>query len=1532
MPDMPIDHPDNDQLVAFGLGKLDSVEAEKIADHLDSCHDCSETIISMQDDTFVSLVRRAPSPDQQNNPTREPLEGYAPERAVDVTVDGSSGATGDPKDSTELPGELRDHPRYEILELIGRGGMGDVYKAQHRVMNRVVALKIIKPELVRNEAAVARFQREVQAAARLDHGRIVTAHDAEQAGNLHYLVMEFVEGVNLDEVIRDRGALPVAEACNYVQQAAEGLQHAHEHGMVHRDIKPHNLMLSPDGQVRILDFGLAGIATESVLNDADAPVAGEKGATSRHLTIAGSVMGTPDYIAPEQARDAHSADIRADIYSLGCTLYCLLAGEPPHKSDSVVEKLKAHAETEPEAIESIRVDVPEELAEVVRRMMSRNPRDRFQTPAEVADALARFVDKHRTDGGDSGTGLSQTGTTSPSNPLPITFALCFAGTLSILASVLAVVLFLAAEWITGIPFALLSWLKFGGLASLPLGATAIFLADRSERKNSHASAVKAGLLNLLPVNPFVVVLLPLTIWTLIRLRNPSTRVMYETCPSLDREEVRRRWPLVITTVACLLIAIYGGIAIYVQTDYGTVRILVEDPDAKVALRCDDGHRLIRLEDYDLTIGVRSGENTLRIVHGDLEFETDGFDVRRGEKVVVRVSRVEGYVEVRAGDVVIGRERLQSEASIVATDTERLQGVWIAENERWSGELFPLTIGIQRAVFDADKVTVVLPDGEIKEGIFELKTSENPKQIWIQEQGDTNEERGIYKFDGDRLTLRMYDGIDPPKDFDPSSGPTVKTLRKEGTNSPTADVAGQTAKRSDQRLIQGVWIAESGINDGKPIPVEQIGIQRAVFDGDRLSVEMPRGLKGEGHYQLVESASPKQIGIFVSGENKGARGIYKLEGDKLTLCTDLEPGGDLPKDFAAPAGSTFDLIVLRRDALSSEQPEGLDELRRFVGNHLKPVTAVDVSRNGRLILSTSYDRSVRVCDSESGKEICSFLKHGKSAETAEFSANSQLVASSGGDGSVWLWDARTGASVREFKGHTGMVRALAFSPDGDLLVTGSADYGPGYGTTNRDNTLRLWDVETGKEILRFEGVTQAINAAAFAPDGKTVAAGGEYKMVALWDVKSGKQISKFPSPNSHPISMAFSPDGRTIATGHAALVQLKGKQSFFDPENSVVCLWDVASRRLRRQLRGHTAPVNAVSFSSDGRLVVSACGGHHHDYSWYPAQNNSLRVWDRDSGEQLLVREFSFSIESLALFPDDNSIVVCGGDLAIGHGDDQPDIVLWSLPESVWPKTPADNERIQGKWKRIALTDNGEEQSIEDRAERFITFTGEQFTGPQQKQPKPGKFSLDVTASPKQIDLHFPSGPNSFIHIRGIYRLEGDRLTIFQATDWTASKRPTTFEPKPDDKRSLLIFERVRDWKELQGTWKAVALEASGQEAPESAFKDKCMVIRGDTMSRVGRLGEVEALLDFRDFRIDPTTSPKALDLSKTDDGEFAEFSQSIYEVDGDTLRVCFSQQSDAPRPKSFDTAGTRYFCFTLKREEPATDPLSSEAAGGDDVP
>lgn len=396
----PLVHPEKDRLFAFGLGKLEQSDATEIESHLKECPDCCETLLDLKDDTFVALVRESVDPSSpsraavsENGARESPNEPTV--KCADKSVSPIEDAflpSNEPESSVTVPRELADHPRYRIVELIGKGGMGVVYKAEHRLMNRIVALKVINQKLVRNIQAVERFRREVQAAARLSHPNIVTAHDAERAGNVHYLVTEYVDGTDLAEVIRQGGPLEIRKACEYVKQAAEGLQHAYEKRMVHRDIKPHNLIVTADGRIKILDFGLATLlAAVSEAAESNDSVAHDPSTSAPHLTTFGTMMGTPDFISPEQADDSRSVDIRSDIYSLGCTFYYLLTGRPPFDKGSATDKLKAHTGLEAEPIESVRTDIPLELAVVIRRMMAKNPGERFQTPAEIVQAMTPFA-------------------------------------------------------------------------------------------------------------------------------------------------------------------------------------------------------------------------------------------------------------------------------------------------------------------------------------------------------------------------------------------------------------------------------------------------------------------------------------------------------------------------------------------------------------------------------------------------------------------------------------------------------------------------------------------------------------------------------------------------------------------------------------------------------------------------------------------------------------------------------------------------------------------------------------------------------------------------------------------------------------------------------------------------------------------------------------------------------------------------------------------------------------------------------------
>jgi serine/threonine protein kinase len=275
---------------------------------------------------------------------------------------------------------------YVLVARLGSGGMGEVVKGKHRTNGRIVAIKLIRAERLGDPDSVRRFQREARAVLRLDHPHIVRAIETGQDGTTQYLVMEYIEGMDVSCLLARWGALPIASACEVIRQSALGLHHAHEAGLVHRDIKPSNLMLArpPENDrgafptVKILDLGLARMN----------PLSGQASST---LTEAGMVMGTPDYMAPEQIINARNADARSDLYSLGCTFYHLLTGRAPFGQDTVGLKLVRHQMSDPTPLVDLRPDIPLGVVRLVRRLMAKNPEERPTSAAEVADELARLL-------------------------------------------------------------------------------------------------------------------------------------------------------------------------------------------------------------------------------------------------------------------------------------------------------------------------------------------------------------------------------------------------------------------------------------------------------------------------------------------------------------------------------------------------------------------------------------------------------------------------------------------------------------------------------------------------------------------------------------------------------------------------------------------------------------------------------------------------------------------------------------------------------------------------------------------------------------------------------------------------------------------------------------------------------------------------------------------------------------------------------------------------------------------------------------
>lgn len=380
-------HPSRDELAGYVFGTLPEEQVESIGAHVEECATCEDTVRNLEatgDDVLAKL--RQP----------RPAEPFADEPSCGRTIE-LINAIGRESSLTRHEPDIGQVRVYKLLAKLGEGGMGAVYKALHTELDKVVALKVLPADRLQDRDAVDRFKREMKAVGKLEHPNIVRATDAGEDAGTHYLVMELIDGVDVAALVKQHGPLPIPAACEIIRQAALGLQYAHQHGLVHRDIKPSNIMLTGFSSkargtqrvgftteqlptVKILDLGLALLAGQHHERD--------------ELTTTGRIMGTVDYMAPEQGSDTHRVDIRADLYSLGATLYKLLTGRAPFEGpqyNSTMKKLTALATQMAQPVRELRPDIPEALAAIVHQLLAKSPNDRPPTPRIVAEQIAPFA-------------------------------------------------------------------------------------------------------------------------------------------------------------------------------------------------------------------------------------------------------------------------------------------------------------------------------------------------------------------------------------------------------------------------------------------------------------------------------------------------------------------------------------------------------------------------------------------------------------------------------------------------------------------------------------------------------------------------------------------------------------------------------------------------------------------------------------------------------------------------------------------------------------------------------------------------------------------------------------------------------------------------------------------------------------------------------------------------------------------------------------------------------------------------------------
>jgi len=490
---------------------------------------------------------------------------------------------------------------YVLMEKIGAGGMGQVFKARHRRMDRLVAVKLLPPAMTKDKAAIARFDREVKAAARLRHTNIVAADDADEANGIHFLVMECVDGSDLSALVKKNGPLPVDQAVDFILQAARGLEYAHSEGVIHRDIKPANLLLDKKGVVKILDMGLARID------------AGNDVAAQAELTGTGMVMGTVDYMAPEQALNTKTADARADIYSLGISLWYLLTGKCVYAGDSLMAKLLAHRDEPVPSLSAAVPSVPDSVDGVFRKMIAKQAKDRYQTMAEVI----RDLEATR-----SGSSMAVS-VTMPSevedNPL-FSFLSSFDADPSTSKTVARTRLVA----LTSAGAAADATLITGAVVQTTDPQTKTFAGSGEGRQGPKKSQTK---------------------------RKASPPSWWQ-----DRR-------VLIGGGAAALLILLSTIFLF-QTPNGTLRVEILDPEVEVKVQ---GTTVTLNQANTEPIFLKAGEKKLLVTRGDLSFETESFTLKKGTETTVKVDLVDEMLIASSGGKVLG-EKSVGRMSITASTT------------------------------------------------------------------------------------------------------------------------------------------------------------------------------------------------------------------------------------------------------------------------------------------------------------------------------------------------------------------------------------------------------------------------------------------------------------------------------------------------------------------------------------------------------------------------------------------------------------------------------------------------------------------------------------------------------------------------------------------------------------------------------------------------------------------------------------------------------------------------------------------------
>jgi WD40 repeat protein len=1127
-------------------------ELEALERALRQAQRCAETVaptVPRNQAATVTPLESKPLETDGDRPGIQEASTLPPTR--DVTIDLSRTSRDQPTlarpdgepDAPEpsSPTRVRYFGDYEIIRELARGGMGVVFQARQMSLNRLVALKMILAGQLANEADILRFRLEAEAAGNLDHPGIVPIFEVGQHEGQHYFSMGFVEGQSLSQRLVD-GPLPSRQAAGLILKVAEAIEYAHSLGVVHRDLKPGNILLDRSGNPRVTDFGLAK------------KIQGDSG-----LTASGQIMGTPSYMAPEQA-GGKPGDVgpAADVYALGSTLYCVVTGRPPFQAASAMDTVLQVVSDEPVPPRRLNPTVERDLETICLKCLEKEPARRYASAAALAADLRRYLD----------------GEPIVARPVtPIERAVKWARRRPAIAALSAATVLATILGVAGIAW---QWRKAEvnfALAEVQrtLAEKNATVAGLNERKAKESARTEAEARAEAQKHATVAIEKA----EALRRQDYISRVNLAYRECLDNN-VARALELLEGCPADLRGWEWSYVSRQCHLDLHTFRDSA--PCVNAVAFSPDGRRIASGS------GGFQGEAAGDLVVRDVATGGEVFAYRGLPGGVHAVafspdgrSLATGYGATLAMyDAATGRERYKKSTGSLTIDgvaftpdSQRIitgcggspgySKIWDAPTGNQLGDSLP-GYGGGFAYVD------ISPDGQQA-----AVGSSGRVDVW-----DLHTRKPIH-------TLRGHENFVYAVAFSPdgryiASGGWDRTVRlwDRATGAEIRRFPGH------EGFVRGVAFS----HDGQRIAscAEDKSVKLWSVDSDRELATF----HGHQHYVKCVAFSPDGHLIASGSLDQTMKVWFATPTPQLTFLAHREwvnsvafsPDGHQIASGGGRAATS---------ALQSWDPVTGEGIQRFAIEQAS-IDAVAFSADGRKLATSAWGGVVLLWDVASGS--LRFVLRGGTSGAYEpaniaFSPDGRHLALADDDGSVKIWDATNGRALQTLKGHTAEANGVAFSPDGRKLASGSGD-----------GTVKLWDTATWREIQTLKGHTLRVASVAFSPDGRLLASVGGISAksgeVNLWDLASGREVYQAHGHTDTVSGVAFSPDGRRLATAS---------------DDRTIKLWDAATGQDVFTLRGHSSGVLCVAFSPDGQRIASG------------SIDRTAKVWDtaQPSADQLLQR-------------------------------------------------------------------------------------------------------------------------------------------------------------------------------------------------------------------------------------------------------------------------------------------------------------------------